>query len=342
MIRGLPVPDAAARWIDPSAPEELRVAAARGALPLAPADRLTALLLLLSDSSRTVREHARTAWDELPRTFLLQAVEDSGLHEAVLDLVAARHGHDSELVLRVLEHPRVGVRTLARFVENRDGAVLERIATNQRVLGRDPGLVKALLANDHLGPDERGRLESLFPHLAPPRPEPEPDVEPEPEDLPEALPPVLVEDTPAGDQEPAPDPQNLYQYVRTLTVGQKLKLAMLGSKGARRLLVKDTNRAVVRAVVQSPKIQEDEIVPIVQDRTTSEEVLRVVLTRKDWLKNYQIRLALAQNPKTPLPRALRLLETLQERDLRQISKSRNVPSQVASGAMRVLARRGKA
>ena len=126
-----------------------------------------------------------------------------------------------------------------------------------------------------------------------------------------------------------------------LHTGEKIKLAYLGSKDARRLLSRDTNRVVQRAVLQSPKIREDEVLPIVQDRTVAEEILRLVIGRKDWIKNYPIRLALCQNPKTPAPRAMRLLETLQDRDLRNISKSRNVPSPISAGAIRILARRGK-
>ena len=75
--------------------------------------------------------------------------------------------------------------------------------------------------------------------------------------------------------------------------------------------------------------------------TTPDEVLLYVLTKKDWLRNYQVRLALSQNPKTPMPRALRLLETLQERDLRNIQKSKNVRQVIASTAMRILMRRNK-
>jgi hypothetical protein len=70
-------------------------------------------------------------------------------------------------------------------------------------------------------------------------------------------------------------------------------------------------------------------------------VIRIILDRKDWLKNYQLRLALVQNPRTPLPKALRLLETLYDRDLRLVAKSRNVPSAVSSGALRIVSRRGK-
>jgi lipopolysaccharide biosynthesis protein len=156
--------------------------------------------------------------------------------------------------------------------------------------------------------------------------------------LPSDLPQELLEEF---DEPDWAMPSNLYQYVQSLKVADKVKLAMVGSKGARQLLIRDTNKVVSTAVIRSPKIREDEVQAIAQDRTVAEEILRIILTRKDWLKNYPIRLALAQNPKTPLPRALRLLDTLQERDLRQISRSRNVASAISAGATRILARRGK-
>ncbi|HSH71315.1 MAG TPA: hypothetical protein VK997_15440, partial [Deferrisomatales bacterium] len=157
-------------------------------------------------------------------------------------------------------------------------------------------------------------------------------------ELPPDLPPELLEEFDGPDRALS---SNLYQHVQSLSVADKVKLAMVGSKGARQLLIRDTNKVVSTAVIRSPKIREDEVQAIAQDRTVSEEILRIILTRKDWLKSYPIRLALTQNPKTPLPRALRLLDTLQERDLRQISRSRNVPSAVSMGATRILAKRGK-
>jgi hypothetical protein len=158
-------------------------------------------------------------------------------------------------------------------------------------------------------------------------------------ELPRDLPRTLLEDSPEPEDEA--EAKSLYQLVQSLSIAEKIKLANLGSKGARRLLARDTNRVVQRAVLRSPKIREDEVVPIAQDRTVSEELLRIILGRKDWMKNYPLRLAIAQNPKTAVPQALRLLETLQDRDLRALSKSRNVPSPVSGGALRVLARRGK-
>jgi hypothetical protein len=319
------------RCLEPTAPEALRLAVARGAIPFAPAERVTTLTQLLADPSDAVRQEAQRAWQQLPPTFFATAVADPRLPESALDLIATRNHGVPDLVCRILEHPRVGPRTLTRLASSADEQILSRLAQNHRALDANREIAHSVLKNPHLHPADRSQLMSLYATEDPAGAEADAG-------LPADLPPELVEDDTPLQQA---DPKNLYQLVQSLSVAEKVKLATLGSKSARRLLVRDTNKVVAIAVIRSPKIRVDEVQAISQDRTVPEEIVRIILQRKDWLKSYPIRLALSQNPKTPIPRALRLLETLQERDLRQIAKSRNVPSPVSSGATRVLARRGK-
>jgi len=58
------------------------------------------------------------------------------------------------------------------------------------------------------------------------------------------------------------------------------------------------------------------------------------------MKNYQIRLALVSNPKTPLPIAMRSLSSIKDSDLKQLSLSRNISSAIAAAAKRLMS--GKA
>ena len=350
MTTPLGLPPAVARCVDPEAPAALRQAIARGAVPLPPGHYLSALTALLADPLPAVRDVARSAWQDLPGKLLDNALGDPELPEAVLHLVANREEKNHERVFRVLAHPQVGPRTLRRLSTSTDPAILSRIARNQRLLDQHPEIARKLIGNAHLDPGERGLLQSLYgsdpeqPPLAPPPAAPATVTEVPPPaaddgELPPDVPDELLSDAEALGVQAMPS--NLYQYVASLNVADKIKLAMVGSKGARRLLIRDTNKVVSTAVIRSPKIREDEVHTIAQDRTVGDEIVRIILTRKDWMKNYPIRLALAQNPKTPIPRALRLLDTLQERDLRQISKSRNVASPVSAGARRILARRGR-
>jgi hypothetical protein len=149
------------------------------------------------------------------------------------------------------------------------------------------------------------------------------------------LPPELLQDmTDSGST-------NLYKIIGTLSIAEKIKLATLGSKGARKLLARDSNRTVVNAVIRSPKLRDDEVLAIAQDKITPDEIIYFILTKKDWLKEYSLRLALSQNPKTPPQKAFRLLETLYDKDVKHIAKSKNVPQIIAQAAGRISQRREK-
>jgi hypothetical protein len=151
--------------------------------------------------------------------------------------------------------------------------------------------------------------------------------------VPEALTGVDPEDP---EQEPY---RSFVVKVRTMGVAERIKLALRGNKEVRIILMRDTNRVVSRLVLENPKITEDEIVSVTHNRSADEEVLRVIGERREWIKNYQIRLGLVTNPKTPVGMALRFLGTLEERDIRRLARSKNVPDAVAAQARRTLAAR---
>jgi hypothetical protein len=146
------------------------------------------------------------------------------------------------------------------------------------------------------------------------------------------------------EQKEAPEPkiyQSLYKRVMEMSVGEKIKLAITGNKEARNLLLKDPNRLILSAVINSPKMTEEEIIKICQSRNTSDEVLRLISARKELMKNYQVKLGLATNPKTPVPIALKLLNYVSDADLRSIAKNKNISTVVSRLAQKLLRDRGK-
>lgn len=135
-------------------------------------------------------------------------------------------------------------------------------------------------------------------------------------------------------------PKSRLQEIKDLPVPEKIKLAMVGDKEARSILMKDSNKQVVEAVLDSPKIAEQEIVTIANSRSVADELLRKIATRREWMKNYQIRLALANNPKTPLPIGLKIVGTLMISDLKRLSKNKGVSSVITTAAQRFLTKKG--
>jgi hypothetical protein len=120
-----------------------------------------------------------------------------------------------------------------------------------------------------------------------------------------------------------------------MTILERVKVALLGGKDARTILAHDSNRVVRRYVLMNPRITDGEVAAIVNSKLADEEVLRLVSDKKEWMKNYQVRLGVVRNPKTPLVTAINLLPTLMMRDLGKLAKSRDVPEGVVHHARRI-------
>ncbi|MEK6684220.1 MAG: hypothetical protein AABY46_06130 [Nitrospirota bacterium] len=138
-----------------------------------------------------------------------------------------------------------------------------------------------------------------------------------------------------------PDPQaleerSLFQRIQHMTVAEKVQFALRAGKDGRSLLLKDSNRQVAQAVLGSPKITEDEILLIAQSRNVSDDILRTVAKNKEWLKNYSVLFSLVSNPKTPLGISVPLLFSIKVKDLGLLSKNRNIPEAIRTGANRLL------
>ena len=138
-------------------------------------------------------------------------------------------------------------------------------------------------------------------------------------------------DAPLVDSAPEPptpaneDPQSTLQRIGSMTVAQRVGLAMKGSREERAILIRDPNKLVSVAVLSSPKMTEPEIESIAKMGSISEEILRMIASTRAWMKRYGIVVALARNPKTPVAISMNLLARLTDKDLRAISTDRNVP-----------------
>ena len=148
-----------------------------------------------------------------------------------------------------------------------------------------------------------------------------------------AVPAELVEEP---EERKAPPPENLYAQILRMPMAGKIKLALRGNRDARLILIRNTNKLLRRFVLLNPRIGEDEVIAVTRNKSADDELLRMITERREWMRNYQVRLGLATNPKARLPVALRQVGTLEERDLRIIAKSKNVPAAVSAQARRLL------
>ncbi len=165
----------------------------------------------------------------------------------------------------------------------------------------------------------------------------------QPEDSPDAG-QTEVNDAGAGPGPLSADKQperelTVFQQVQRMNVAEKVKFAFRTDKEGRTLLLKDTSKLVVLAVLNSPKITEQEIESVAKSRNVSEDVLRAIARKKEWMGNYAIKLGLASNPKTPIAIAMSQLQLLKTRDLGFLAKDRGVPEAIRNAAQRLVRQR---
>jgi len=109
-------------------------------------------------------------------------------------------------------------------------------------------------------------------------------------------------------------------------------MALIGNETARRLLIRDPRKNVAMAVLQNPKISDREISMFSAQRSLQDDVIGAIARNREWTRFYPTRLALARNPKTPAQLAISFLATFSDRDLKALSRDREIPGYVQKQA----------
>jgi hypothetical protein len=84
------------------------------------------------------------------------------------------------------------------------------------------------------------------------------------------------------------------------------------------------------------RITETEVELIAKSRSSSDEAIRKILKKREWMKNYSIVLAIISNPKTPAGVGIPLLSGLKIKDLASLEKNKNISEAIRSSAKTLL------
>lgn len=316
------------KFISPSAPEDLRLKVARLEPPesLSCEDQVTALFVLGFDKSPVVSEAAKKGLLEYPVEMLLEALEKK-LDPLVIKKILSLHRENDAVLIMAAMNPGTDDETLKMLAETGPEEVVAVFMDEIDRVRQKPFIIESIKKN----PGASGHLIEEIERLLAAPPEKTPLQKPE------------VASTPAvlKEEKKEIDEGNLYKAVKDMSMGQRIKLALCGNKAARELLVKDSNKIISLAVLKNPRITEDEVLKVTSSKGTPEDLLRQIGRNKEWIKSYSIKMGMITNPKTPLAISMKLLEGIYEKDLQKLSKSKNVPSVLASTARRKLDSKGK-
>lgn len=321
-----------AKLVAKDAPHANRLAAARGETALDGRELFTALYFLYGGGDREIRTAVvRTLRQQAPENLAAVAALPD-FPPRILHFLAQVRGNEPLLFQVFLDHPSCAKETLVFLLEHAERRLFPLVFAREMLWRSFPEAVSALLRNPQLTDEERSALNN---EKNPDPPLESSAAEAEDED---------AEEVPLDEEKPPlPDEENYSKYQLALDMGvsEKIKMALTGDKEWRSIFFKDSNKLVNTAVLKNPRVTDGEVLAVAKNKTSSEELIRIILMNKDWMKLPAVRSALVSHPKTPVGSALRFMDSLTIKELKDLSKSKSVSQVVVAAARRVLVEKAK-
>jgi hypothetical protein len=328
-----------ARYFVKDAPRALQLKVAKGAASFSGTNLVHSLFLCWLQGDDELKETAMATLRASSNNALRPAIESSAEHPRILDFIARVRIDDLGTLVLMRRNPVVLNETWIYIFAHCNYEILTHFCDASFVRSFPDNIRAAVLENKQAPDDLKHSISqtlSEIVELSPAQGIAGEGVDSAPEDG--ASPDEDEEDVGEFDNEYA-DTQTLSKQKIALELGtaEKVKMAMTGDKEWRSILIKESNKMISSAVMRNPRITEGEILFLAQNRSSSEDIIREILLNRDWVKNYSIRHALIQHPRTPLPQAIRFLNTMNEKDIRMLAKSRNVSSAIVNNCRRMIA-----
>lgn len=135
---------------------------------------------------------------------------------------------------------------------------------------------------------------------------------------------VIEQETLSAGTDLAPERVSLIRRLMLMNARDRMKLARKGDREARSILIRDSNKMVAAAVINNPRITDQEAENIATMRTVADEVLRLMAMNRNWARSYTIIHNLVRNPRTPIPTVINILPRIRTKDLQNLAQNRNV------------------
>jgi hypothetical protein len=348
---------------------------AKALVPMGPREMTTALFMLTFDADTTVRETAVKSASSLPDRILSVALRDETVDPPVLDYFADVLASRDEYIEMLVLNASTADETVERITRTADERITEIVAQNQLRMLRHGDIVRALVNNKAARPStidnvcdfcvRSGLLLEDLPAFKAARRRIHGGASEDEElakqvslklELEQAAAEAALEQMglvavgaePDDAREPTEDEKeaenkklSITQQIMRMGVAKKIEWAnKKGNKEVRTLLLRDPNKLVQLAVIQSPRITDGEIAKVAQSRTSPNEVLQYVYNNRQLMKNYSIKMNIISNPKVPVGVSMRFLSGLRMAEVKALAKNKNVPQGLASAAKKLLEKKG--
>ena len=298
------------------ATRERKIAVCAGGAHLLPADRAEILAVLSNDADEVVASRAQDALLSTPAESFVEALKREHALPALYSYAGKNLADKPGICDAMVQNKNCGPEFLVPIVRHLSTLGIQALMEELDRVSESPALAAALENSSSLTADQKSQLHELH------------------------GPGVPVDENALAEAAAAAEPdlakrQTLLQRLAKMTVAQRVQFAIKGGSDARRTLIRDANKVVQRAVLQSPRLTEQEVEAFASMSNLTDEILRLIANNRNFRKNYAVVRNLINNPKTPLDVTLHMLPLLNAMDLKKLTMNKNVPETLRTTAMKL-------
>jgi hypothetical protein len=304
------------------ATRENKLAVCSGGAQLTPVDRAEVLAVLAADSDEAVAKYAEEAALAQPIESFVEAVKRSTATPALFAYASRKLVDKPGIVDAMIGNKNCSGDNFLNLAPALPASSLKALLEDLNRITESVPLAPALLKNPSLSDNQKNLLRELMATTT---------VEQA------AIAEAAVEAEPDAVKR-----QTLLQKLGKMTVAQRVQFAIKGGSEARRTLIRDTNKVVQRAVLQSPRLTDQEVEAFASMSSLTDEILRLIATNRNFRKNYVVVRNLLNNAKTPLDVSLNLLPMMNPIDLKRLTTNKNIPETLRTTAIKLQKQRAEA
>jgi hypothetical protein len=298
------------------ATRERKLAICAGGAHLAAADRAEILVVLAGDPDEMVSARAQDAVLSQPIESFVEAIRREQALPALLSYAAKNLSDKPGVCDAMVQNKNCPAEYLVPVVRHLSTISIQSLMEELDRISESPALASALEQSSSVTMEQKNQLKELH---GPGNP------------IDEA---ALAEAAAAVESDLARR-QTLIQRLAKMTVAQRVQFAMKGGSEARRTLIRDNNKVVQRAVLQSPRLTDQEVEAFAAMSSLTDEILRNIANNRNFRKNYTVVRNLINNPKTPIDVTLHMLPILNAIDLKRLTTNKNVPETLRTTAAKL-------
>jgi hypothetical protein len=296
------------------APRERKLAVCSSGSHLTSADRAEILAVLAADPDELISSRAQEALITLPLESFLEALKREKAVPALFAYAAKNLADKPGICDAMVQNKNCSAEHLVHIIRHLSALAIQALMEELERVSESPALAAALEHSSGLTAEQKSQLHEL---------------------LGSAIDEAALAEAAAEAEPDVVRRQTLIQRLAQMTVSQRVQLAIKGGSEERRTLIRDSNKVVQRAVLQSPRLTDQEVEAFASMTSLTDEILRLIAANRNFRKNYSVVRNLLNNPKTPLDVSLHMLPMINAMDLKKLASNKNIPETLRSTAVKL-------